>query len=270
MRKRLLLGIFTLVASMSSASFAQVGINTETPKATLDVVGDDNVPYGIIPPRISGDDLTSKDDQYGADQNGAIIYATTKPTAPSTKTQQVASVGYYYYEAESNVWLPLTPPKNIESKIYCVVTTTNTQTITGTVAAPRPIVWSNVAGLNAQSIQLVNNGTEIVFPAQMTFKVTGMIGISDGSAAATYAVTQFEAVGGGSLAVSTWGYSESSTENFHDGGVTNPITVFSTGNAPLRLSLMASRPGNNNRDTKITGAPSRSSLGTYLLIEQIY
>ncbi len=52
--------ILLLSALVSFTSFAQVGIDTETPKATLDVVGKpsqvDKVD-GIIAPRITGDQL---------------------------------------------------------------------------------------------------------------------------------------------------------------------------------------------------------------------
>ncbi len=53
----LLLFVFTIILR------AQVGINTETPSATLDIIGKPDLPNhydGIIPPRITGDQLATK------------------------------------------------------------------------------------------------------------------------------------------------------------------------------------------------------------------
>lgn len=61
---------------------AQVGINTDSPKSTLDVQASPTVNYpdGIIPPRITADALKAKETFYGADQNGAIVYVTSPLT----------------------------------------------------------------------------------------------------------------------------------------------------------------------------------------------
>ena len=64
MRKNLFLG-FVITSGLLSA---QVGVGTADPKATLDVTGkptDVNVVDGIIPPRITGDQLRAKSGPYG-------------------------------------------------------------------------------------------------------------------------------------------------------------------------------------------------------------
>lgn len=56
---------------------AQVGINTQTPETTFDVVGkpNDTSHYdGIIPPRITGDQLANK--FYTQSKKGAVVFAT--------------------------------------------------------------------------------------------------------------------------------------------------------------------------------------------------
>lgn len=90
-----------LIASLffSSFAFAQVGINTETPQATLDVVGkptDVTKLDGVIPPRITGDQLRAK--TYTATQTGALVYVSLADTAPAGQTIEVTSVGYYYFD----------------------------------------------------------------------------------------------------------------------------------------------------------------------------
>lgn len=79
-------------------SYAQVGINTNTPKVTLDVTGNptESILDGIIAPRITGNNLRAK--TYGIDQNGAFVYVTLADTSPSGQTVDVTSTGYYYFD----------------------------------------------------------------------------------------------------------------------------------------------------------------------------
>ncbi|WP_144282554.1 hypothetical protein [Chryseobacterium echinoideorum] len=89
---------------MSNITKGQVGINTESPKATLHVekVSDLKFSDGIIPPRISGDSLTLKASAYGSAQHGAIVYVTSPVTNPGNtepKTQDVKTKGLYIYDA---------------------------------------------------------------------------------------------------------------------------------------------------------------------------
>lgn len=80
-------------------SFAQVGLNTSLPQATLDVVGSptDISKYdGVIAPRITGNQLRAK--TYTSAQIGAIVYATAADTAPAGQTINVTANGYYYFD----------------------------------------------------------------------------------------------------------------------------------------------------------------------------
>ena len=85
--------------------FSQIGINTESPNATLDVVAkttDGSRPEGILTPRLTGDQIQSADNQYGIAQRGTLIYATAPVTSASTKTANITSDGYYYFDG--NIW----------------------------------------------------------------------------------------------------------------------------------------------------------------------
>ena len=95
--------IYVLFAFLSIAWVnAQVGINEDQPKATLDVVGEPNVVEtmdGIIAPRISGDELQNK--TYTSQQKGAIVYVTQSVTNHASDKPQTFSVtndGYYYFD----------------------------------------------------------------------------------------------------------------------------------------------------------------------------
>ena len=82
---------------------AQVGINTVTPETTLDVVGkpNDTSHYdGIIPPRITGDQLAAK--FYTSTKKGAIVFVTAVPSNFSGQVIHVRETGQYYFDG--NLW----------------------------------------------------------------------------------------------------------------------------------------------------------------------
>ncbi|MEY8758927.1 hypothetical protein [Chryseobacterium tongliaoense] len=84
---------------------SQVGINTSIPNATLDVTAkttDGSKPEGILTPRLTGDQIKSADSQYTNLQRGTLIYATAAVTVSSTKTANITSAGYYYFDG--NIW----------------------------------------------------------------------------------------------------------------------------------------------------------------------
>lgn len=91
--------LFSVFLLAGSFAFAQVGVNTQTPQATLDVVGNptDTAKYdGIIAPRITGDQLKLK--TYSSSQTGALVYVTSADSGPSGQTLEVTSPGYYYFD----------------------------------------------------------------------------------------------------------------------------------------------------------------------------
>ncbi|MBL3547297.1 hypothetical protein [Chryseobacterium sp. KMC2] len=104
MKKRLFLA-YSL--GVSSILYAQVGINTPTPYSTLDIVGKPEITTsmdGLLPPRLTGDQLKAKDAIYGINQNGVIVYVTSAVGISTPKTMNVTMPGYYYYNAPNNTW----------------------------------------------------------------------------------------------------------------------------------------------------------------------
>lgn len=103
--KKIKLSLWGLTFTMiSSTVLAQVGINTESPKATLHVAGKPdvaNVADGVIAPRMTGNQLKAKDDVYLADQTGALVYVTQAVTTASVKTAKVDKPGYYMFNGET-------------------------------------------------------------------------------------------------------------------------------------------------------------------------
>jgi len=106
--KKLLLSIPLLGISLLNA---QVGINTEAPNATLDVIGNGasaTVKDGFIAPRLTKQQLAGKmAGTYAAAQTGSLVYVTdtTPPTGtiPSlTQVTEITAVGYYYFDG--TIW----------------------------------------------------------------------------------------------------------------------------------------------------------------------
>ncbi|WP_294283245.1 hypothetical protein [uncultured Chryseobacterium sp.] len=93
---------------LSTFLYSQVGINTQTPGATMEIAARNNngtSPEGLIPPRLTGNQIQSADLQYGTGQTGAVIYATAAVTTTSPKTTNISAPGYYYFDG--NVWQKL-------------------------------------------------------------------------------------------------------------------------------------------------------------------
>lgn len=114
MRKHFIL-LGTLL--ISTISYSQVGINTENPNVTLDVVGkatDTNSLDGIAAPRITGDQLRAK--TYTLAQTGALVYVTIADTAPSGQTINVNSIGYFYFDG--SVWQKVGNGVSVPVNIY--------------------------------------------------------------------------------------------------------------------------------------------------------
>ena len=121
--------LFSLLIFTAAYANAQVGINTNDPKATLDVnnTTEENLFDGIIAPRLTANELNSK--TYTAEQTGAIIYVTSKiisttenPVTASPQLINVKEIGYYYFDGE--VWQTFkdkawkTDGNTVENNVY--------------------------------------------------------------------------------------------------------------------------------------------------------
>lgn len=111
MRSRIILlaffGYSTLFIAQSEKDYnGSVGINTETPKATLEVKGSPhhlNRADGIIAPRLTRAELIAKQEAYGIEELGAIIYITEVKESDLEDNNQdfakiIPNIGYYYWD----------------------------------------------------------------------------------------------------------------------------------------------------------------------------
>ncbi|MET3538897.1 hypothetical protein [Chryseobacterium limigenitum] len=109
MKKNFLLSGILFVSGLA---FSQVGVNTATPQATLDVVGKPTVISsldGVIAPRLTGEQLRAK--SYTVLQQGALVYVTAADIAPAGQTVNVINAGYYYFDG--TLWQTVKSSTNI-------------------------------------------------------------------------------------------------------------------------------------------------------------
>ncbi|MDR2823638.1 MAG: fibrobacter succinogenes major paralogous domain-containing protein [Prevotellaceae bacterium] len=96
--RKIILTIATAIIAFATAS-AQVGINTETPAATLDVVaGDGSTAKGIIAPRMTLAQLNADRTKYTAAQTAAEVYITDATGATiAGYSDQITCTGFAYW-----------------------------------------------------------------------------------------------------------------------------------------------------------------------------
>ncbi len=148
MMKKLKLTMLVATTAFLNPLCAQIGINTNNPQATLDVVGKTSSPSsfdGIIPPRITGDQLRAK--TYTSAQTGATVYVTAGDSAPAGQTINVNSAGYYYFDGI--VWQALIARRFPTSQLILLVRGTGSQPNT-----------SSPAGNNAKLAYFSNSATK--------------------------------------------------------------------------------------------------------------
>ncbi|MGG1921839.1 hypothetical protein AB1278_08510 [Chryseobacterium sp. NRRL B-14798] len=105
---------------ISGVYFAQVGINTASPKTTLDVsatrdtsglITNNSQTFGLQAPRLTRAELTANTATYGINQTGALIYITDVTGGDATGQRiNVTAMGYYYFDG--TVWQRLTQATN--------------------------------------------------------------------------------------------------------------------------------------------------------------
>lgn len=114
--KKNVLSTLVFLTGLGLAS-AQVGINQDKPKASLDVTASDqtNVVDGVLVPRLTVTELALKDGIYLADQNGALVFVTAG-VGTAGKTINIKTPGFYYYNSITSLWTPLIPEAGTEKE----------------------------------------------------------------------------------------------------------------------------------------------------------
>lgn len=263
--------------SNSLILLAQVGINEENPKVTFHVNDHSKrTAVGILFPKAKPSELELMlSDSY----DGTIVYITEPSTKSDKAFKLVDRKGYYYYDHQAVQWKPmgkreLRGPE--KKRLFAHVTRQGPMMTIKDAYQENFVDWSTIQGLNIQDLSISpHNPTEIVFPGgQRTFRVTAMISILDvGVPQGGYIVGKFSA--DKPLAISSWGYVESNSEAYEEGGVTFATALFTTNNDATTLRLFA-RPASGgatgNRDRRIVIAGNEQDNAYYttsLIIEEL-
>ena len=151
------LSYFLLMISTISI-YGQVGINTQTPQTTLEVVGkpnDINHYDGIIPPRISGNQLSAK--TYSSAKKGAIVYATAPPTNSMGQVINIKESAPYYFDG--NLWQPFSKDP-IEYMVILSFDSNSTSGLTETSGWSPPINYFANTNVYLTSAKTYSIGTK--------------------------------------------------------------------------------------------------------------
>lgn len=118
MRKLLL----PLALLTSGLYLSQVGINTETPTTTLEIIGkptNATSADGVKLPYVSIAQLIAKDNQYQSQHQGTLLYVTEENFTTAnltTKTVKVTSPGLYYFDG--SIWQRFLNSKSSDTWFY--------------------------------------------------------------------------------------------------------------------------------------------------------
>lgn len=150
--------LFLLIAGISVK--AQVGINTTNPETTFEVVGKPNDPShfdGIIPPRITGNQLALK--SYSNSKKGAVVFATSPASNLSGQVINVSESGMYYFDG--SVWQIFAKEKQpIEYRIVLTFDENGTDPLTATSTWSAPVNYSGNSHAYLTSSKYYTIGTK--------------------------------------------------------------------------------------------------------------
>ncbi|WP_347216538.1 hypothetical protein [Chryseobacterium sp.] len=176
MKKNTILFCFILSAFSSHLS-SQIGINTPSPKSTMDVdaarnsngqITNNSQWIGLQAPRISLAELTASTASYAMDQAGSLVYITNI-SGGNTSGQRIniTSPGYYYFNG--SIWQKIKDNSDTDINIYAqdgslttnrtITENMNTLTFTGTANGGNKFI--NSAGTSAlpkSPLQIVDGG----------------------------------------------------------------------------------------------------------------
>ena len=252
--KKLLMALaFSMLSAIASAQEARVGINTTTPKTTLDVSGKLNTAgtaidhtdmTGLQAPRLTRAELTAKGNTlYGTDQKGALVYITDISAGDvASQRVNINAVGYYYFDG--SVWQKVSAAAN--EPWY------NVATNTGATANTQDIYQTGKVGIGTSAPTA---------PLHVSSATAGAIRIQDGTQGAGKVLTS------DNNGIGTWQAAGSFSWSYRD----NPLITISAKRTPataMKYSTIISEsvPAYNSS----TGAFTAPFDGSYTFSGVVY
>jgi uncharacterized protein (TIGR02145 family) len=183
-----------LYALFSVPLLGQVGVNTSTPNATMDIVArksDGSSSEGVILPRMSGDNLHTADTNgvYGSLQDGTMVFVTEAPALANRigQTVNIDVRGFYYFDSPKNEWV----------KVICCLKPESVLTLDCAGAVTTGSVTQNSAasGVSTQISYTGGNGMSYASQSVSSTGVTGLTAtlfagtLANGNGSVTYQIT---------------------------------------------------------------------------------
>lgn len=233
-----------------------IGIRTNSPKATLDVQANDTGrPFGIIAPRVTAVQLRNAGGNFNADQDAALVYVTQEfgsLDTPTDRTSNVTSIGYYYFDKTQGTngrWMKIANPTTITYQEPWVVQGSTT------------LATTNSQAISQNASVAIGKSTAYNSTNQTMLDVAGAV--RGGTGQAGVVGSNSAAFGNGAIASGTESFAignnttASGAQSFAGGGngaTASGVYSYSFGNAATSLGNHAVAMGIG------TVAPARSSV----------
>lgn len=233
-----------------------IGIRTNSPKATLDVQANDTGrPFGIIAPRVTAVQLRNAGGNFNADQDAALVYVTQEfgsSDTPTDRTSNVTSIGYYYFDKTQGTngrWMKIANPTTITYQEPWVVQGSTT------------LATTNSQAISQNASVAIGKSTAYNSTNQTMLDVAGAV--RGGTGQAGVVGSNSAAFGNGAIASGTESFAignnttASGAQSFAGGGngaTASGVYSYSFGNAATSLGNHAVAMGIG------TVAPARSSV----------
>jgi len=174
--KRKLLFVFTVILTANAVT-GQVGLNTATPKTTLDVnakrdtsgsITDNTQLIGLQAPRLTRAELTNNTATYGTDQKGALVYITDISSGTAIGQRiNITATGYYYFDG--TIWVNVANGNAAAATFpKTVLVASGNKSATG--RAVYPLDLSNILMIDANKVTVSSDGY-ITFAVAGTYKI---------------------------------------------------------------------------------------------------
>ena len=152
--------IYPLLLLFAITLQAQVGINTQNPETTFEVVGkpNDTTHYdGILPPRITGDQLSAK--FYSSTKKGAVVFVTSPPTISTGQVTNITETGLYYFDG--SLWRSFSNGNEpIEYRIVLTLDSESSSALTQNSTWSAPVNYSGNTNSYLTSLKYYTIGTK--------------------------------------------------------------------------------------------------------------
>lgn len=171
--------IYSSLLFFSILSNAQVGINTETPETTLEVVGKpDEINHydGILLPKITGDQLSKK--FYSNAKTGTIVYVTSPATNLTGQVVHVVESGYYFFNG--NYWVQFLKEPNYYDALIVLDETLPANSVTTNTNWNSTLPFSSNPRQHTYSYRVYRLGTAgLGISGQIDVRRIGTVGFLD-------------------------------------------------------------------------------------------